>query len=1662
MKTNNNFLKIVSLSISIIFLITNTALTAPNYSPQNGKQKRSHHSLAPESLFVQEEEVRVAREHAIAWQEEGMLAIFKNVFNAVNILLAQGVAIEKINQDLGGKIDQGIKAHKQKTGRVFKQHIIKERIKAVVAEENKKTLKYLLIPFKSNNEYYIYIVRNKEAVITRETSDILDKLQRVKVSGAQEGFDVQVSKIPVQNKELMRDMQNEIALIKVDPSFVAEIKKNKVSISKKSLLPAVFLLMFMFVLQSCCSDNEQMSKPPQVLAKRPPAVTVVKAYEKRDAVKTDLTDETNKRSVFIDTIIIPSEAKFFNDVRLKGNMSCDNVQVLIEDEENQPDLKCLDMSLGAVAKYTANSKESVHIGYLLGVITQKPEFKNIHLNADKDEMIELKKRNLKPTNQNIASLRLLDKLKTHKRFGKLMPWVSITDDGTLTATTDFIPALDNGQTSWSLIAVLGVLEGSEDALSREIACLAKEVLGVHNYAPFYDYRSGLMFAEVNSDLSKRGGYKLSDMYEGTMAVLYGILHGQVPETAWDNLIIDTVEYTTQGGEVIDVLQGFRGSFHELWALGWLPYMDSSLNVLFKNFLYAQLDHARKHGLPGIGATCYTNKGYQQIGPFALASHRGKRQDVSTAYATAMTVLVDRQAGEKWFINLYKYPGMAGNYGIIESVAPDGYGNIFTTDSKGLILLSLSGGLNKEVTAYLKTHKVPGTDISMHEKLMELFERKYLQLMKKRNEAPIRTFSSPYPLPAKKQIQLAVKEESSGPAQFEIISVLQSEHHHGLYVDENWIHPAGGISIKYNIPRDAADKYAWKGTFISPVNIADNRYLSVTMPSDTPRYIFNIELKNSLRSFILAHAVIDTVTKEDVIYSKDGKKKTIVVRIYPIKKSKQYDCDYFAISIDDPKYKNVPFRGEFEISKIEISKNSPLTGMKPVKPLDKIIKLPGTDNVFPYITWPHGGLLIKKFGSKRTVSFKGRGWKGGYVAPPRNVGSKYAGGHVNIIVRNLHYLPSHFLLEMKNEKINLLKGGKYKVNVPAGGDWQVVQVPLPDNPDMLLNYIAIADVYGSVEIGGITFDSFPAGSTYALKVSDISPVEEKIPVKAFKETMNIFSSVPSTFSDIPDSRGAVNVKLSKDGTAEIDYDFKNNDRWLGISYNVPDNITKKYKTLRVEHSGDAVQFEFKINDKTHIITTARGGTDFTITDYARQIVVALTPQGAEKKSGKLNIKVSMVDKRGKDLAFPGIIARHEDTNRILKTHLNNEGAISVKINFKADTIDYDTVKVVDDKLVEGSEVEFALTPDFKTKMRAAVKLIKDNKVKTALPEGVTIDQLKEAIAKKGIFFYNDVTLGNDVFAHTGMQINMPIGMLMNASTEDAAKLLLEEAKHVVIDDPEHKIIKHDEGLRQRLLAVALTEGKRANAIAKEMADTAQVKAYNTLANSAIAKDAAEKEKMTVIYLAVDPDFMINLDREMKKRKGKKNFKIVPVYKESFMRAFEYLNKVSEEYKEALLPAVDVAVFNADYRTDKETLEDALINYAGIELDAKIKAQDIGLINSGNEKYRIPIEKTEKILGMVPKQLGKDEIYNVGSLLDVMEIGIMARRLAGANFDTLTFAELADYLEADMKGQFLAALKELNIAQTENVAKTVMAPVPIKGASEMLRTNVNSLRAIMIAA
>lgn len=766
-------------------------------------------------------------------------------------------------------------------------------------------------------------------------------------------------------------------------------------------------------------------------------------------------------SDYIRDEVMPKEGLYFTSrvgLEPRTGIPFDHVRVRLQSQK-----------MAETGRYTAGSKLSLSVSYLVKAILQKPGYENVPLEPDAARKV-LRKH--------------LEMLQTVSRkypdYAGFYPWLEMRKDGSLKPASEQIPSLDNGQLTWALAAVVGGLGRSTREDDQHIVRMAEKLLEAQDYGLFYSEEKGLLSGIVQLHADERHwvkdpNYHLIDMYEGTMAVLWGVLNGQVPREAWDNIDISAVDYETSSGETVTTLRGWRASFHEHWALAFLPFMESDLGKLYRNYLHVQADYAHENDLPGFLTTGYDSRGsYRQMGIKAAAWDPGDRDDVAVTYATAMGYLIDQEAGGKWFAHLYEFPGMVTEYGALESVGPDGYADIMTIDAKGLTVLALTGGVVDEIKAYLSRYRVPGTETTLYEKLIELLNYKYQQLLAKREDKPIYMPQQPIPLPSDNLMEVVIEPVTPAGESYSVSGNLQSGHLHGKNVRsvgkdslEDDLRPNAPFTFVFATPDDLPldDQWAFRGTYLKEgTGLQEMRYLAITIPADSPDYQYDIEIKRDDVRLITAWVSTD----EEGVVSEDGQWKTLVYPVRPAPDAVWMPANYIAIAMHDPnnlkgKYAKNAREGIVVIKDIALSVEPP-EGYTPDPEIQPVPAVDGDMELVQYWVPSHGDLSVNRDWKRHVVRLDGgAGWRGGPVPYMDMEGYK----KMHVKARNLSGRPNHFSLEIKNDSESLF-GGKRMINLPMDERWHIITLEVEDIPEGLINYLAVSDPAGPFEISSISF------------------------------------------------------------------------------------------------------------------------------------------------------------------------------------------------------------------------------------------------------------------------------------------------------------------------------------------------------------------------------------------------------------------------------------------------------------------------------------------------------------------------------------------------------------------------------------------------------------------
>jgi hypothetical protein len=208
-------------------------------------------------------------------------------------------------------------------------------------------------------------------------------------------------------------------------------------------------------------------------------------------------------------------------------------------------------------------------------------------------------------------------------------------------------------------------------------------------------------------------------------------------------------------------------------------------------------------------------------------------------------------------------------------------------------------------------------------------------------------------------------------------------------------------------------------------------------------------------------------------------------------------------------------------------------------------------------------------------------------------------------------------------------------------------------------------------------------------------------------------------------------------------------------------------------------------------------------------------------------------------------------------------------------------------------------------------------------------------------------------------------------------------------------------------------------------------------------------------------MIGLKEAVKKlQKENRQVKIILVGKEEYKWTADLRKKLKDVYGNIVVDFVPKAAFDAKVASVKD-VDKAAVELAGEITKLKVDALDIGWISSVEEAYQVA-SGFKKIPVIQPREKAADQLYDIGTQIDLMELVIMAHRISGADLSAITFDKLADYLDPAVKKDFLGALEALGVKTTENVVQALMQMPPTTSVSGKIATDLHSLRSALTAA
>jgi len=385
-----------------------------------------------------------------------------------------------------------------------------------------------------------------------------------------------------------------------------------------------------------------------------------------------------------------------------------------------------DGSIASIAGYSAPSKENLHISMLAVVLDGEHPLAWNFLGDTKEE-------------GEAEALRRLELIMgEYEKYlagapgcGGFFPWFGIDLDGMiLPETKQTMPALDNGQMAWALVAAQTVLE---EKGHTELAARFKAYIEVLKDAPtfFLDKEKGRVYSsskvkgpldEVGVGVIKMKGM-LRDPFEGELMIMWmDLMANDVPaeptlRKMWQKVkkSVQRKDYTSDAlpNGPITVEGGWRYSAHEQWKYLVLPYFENEVvRAVFKNNERARTWNSVVKGIPGLMAACYNAEGvyYDSLGIESISYGYTEPADselMVSPYGAFPLILADRGLGLAWHRAMLGRPNMQSQYGSVEAseAKPDGHpprvAKIMTWDTKVSSSLAMVGGTGQIIKRFLQ-------------------------------------------------------------------------------------------------------------------------------------------------------------------------------------------------------------------------------------------------------------------------------------------------------------------------------------------------------------------------------------------------------------------------------------------------------------------------------------------------------------------------------------------------------------------------------------------------------------------------------------------------------------------------------------------------------------------------------------------------------------------------------------------------------------------------------------------------------------------------------------------------------------------------------------------------------------------------------------------------
>jgi hypothetical protein len=406
-------------------------------------------------------------------------------------------------------------------------------------------------------------------------------------------------------------------------------------------------------------------------------------------------------------------------------------------------------------RWTAPSKESLHLG-LIACALNGNRLSQLALISHKMDTINQVDDKHKLDTVIPTCLHVLEcKFAEYERYssenegcGGFLPWVKLdSENGTMSPINEkvYLPALDNGQFAWSIIAVLQSLRKMDQTTQvQQLTSICERIMNRLIRSAQIIFVDHNIIRERTLVLNPKGAVSpenyttatyiieedhrvlekpsiLSDPYEGELMIMFLDLccdwakSNNVCDLYWNDqkrYVRDFIaKFPLEQEEKITVERGSFFSSHEQWKVMVLPYLtNEKYATLFKNNEIARTHHSVNRDYRGLFATanvfcennsekeehvlCYGIDSLSHHGNIKNMMNHALKGDLFAApYASFPLFMVDDTRAIAWYHSMVSVPDMQTEYGSLESfrINNEQVHDAMTWDGKITTVLAMCGG-----------------------------------------------------------------------------------------------------------------------------------------------------------------------------------------------------------------------------------------------------------------------------------------------------------------------------------------------------------------------------------------------------------------------------------------------------------------------------------------------------------------------------------------------------------------------------------------------------------------------------------------------------------------------------------------------------------------------------------------------------------------------------------------------------------------------------------------------------------------------------------------------------------------------------------------------------------------------------------------------------------